>query len=132
MEKLVLNNVEFDFDIADADCVEKWERAMQHVLDNIDKTPEGASNADEIRHQCKVIFTAFDTALGNGAAEKVFGKSTNIRICMERFNELVQAVNAQKESLEKVSADMVSMYAPPEKQGQKPYAKHAKAYKKSK
>lgn len=110
MEKLVLKGVEFDFDIADADNAESYEKAMQYVLDNIDQKPDGTSNADEIRRQCMVVLNAFDIALGEGASDQLFGKKTNIRICMEGFQELVQAVAAQKESLDKAAVLMQDQY----------------------
>ena len=113
MEKLIVNGVAFDFDIADADDAERYDKAMNYVVDMIGKYDDGASAADVIRHQCRTVMDAIDTALGTGAAKQLFGDRVNIRTCMGLFNEFVQAVGKQRESLEEMSAEIVHMYSSP-------------------
>ncbi|MGH4125597.1 MAG: DUF6673 family protein [Clostridium sp.] len=98
-----INNVELeDIDILDADVAEKYENALGEVA-GIAKKVEGMKPSESIRTQCRVIFSTFNTLFGEGTDKKIFGDRVNLLICLKAFEELVVAMNSQKEEVQKLA-----------------------------
>ena len=98
-----INNVELeDIDILEADVAEKYENALEKVVKVADGT-EGLKASESIRKQCTAVFGCFNEIFGAGTDKKVFGDRVNLLICLKAFEELVIAMNSQKEEVEKLA-----------------------------
>jgi len=110
MGKIVINNVELELELLDADVMEVYEDTINNVAVKV-KDPtayKGKSNADAMRYQCRCVEEAFDTIFGEGTAAKVFPKNNNLRVRMEAFNVLCnESRNAKEET-----AALVGKYSP--------------------
>lgn len=84
---MLINGVELELDLLDADVVEKFEKECQRVAERIqDNTAyEGKSNAECIRYQCSIVNDFFDSVCGKGTSEKLFGGKCNLGKSMEAF-----------------------------------------------
>lgn len=107
---MIINGVELeDLDIFDADVAEKYEKALNNVMDGAKKLQtKTISNAEAIREQCKLVFNCFDELFENGTSEKVFGNKSNLLVCMKAFDELVSKINDQKGEIDSI----ISKYSP--------------------
>lgn len=107
---MIINNVELeDLDVFDADVIDKCEDAFNRVTEgsNLLDT-EGLKTSEVIRLECNLIFKCFNEIFGEGTDERVFGKKTNLLICMKAFQELIENINEQKKELE----GLTSKYSP--------------------
>lgn len=96
---MLINGVELELDLLDADVVEKFEKECQRVAERIqDKTAyERKSNAECIRYQCGVVNDFFDSVCGKGTSEKLFGRKCNLGKSMEAFAIVIsEARNGDK------------------------------------
>lgn len=105
---MVINKVELeDLEIFDADVAEKYEKALETVVEKTKKL-EGLKTSVVIRKQCEFVFELFNTLFGEGTDVKVFGGKCNLIVCMKAFEELINYCNEQKKEVEK----MASKYSP--------------------
>lgn len=101
---MIINNVELeDLEIFDADVAEKYEKALETVVEKTKKL-DGLKTSAVIRKQCEYVFELFNTMFGEGTDVKVFGGKCNLMVCMKAFEELVNYCNEQKQEVEKMAA----------------------------
>lgn len=99
---MIINGVNLpDIDITELETAEKYEQAMDLIqkgtqYENSDK------RSQIIRQCCNGVFKAFDTIFGDGTAKKVFGKQTNLTVCLKAVDELVDQVNRAEECTLKI------------------------------
>lgn len=99
---MIINNVELeDLNILEADVAEKYEIALEKVVEEVKKT-EGLKTSTSIRKQCTAVFGCFNTIFGEGTDKKVFGDRVNLLICLTAFQQLIEKSNEQKGELEKL------------------------------
>ncbi len=94
--KLKISGVVLDFDVLDADTLERSEAAMQTVLDKIAQIPAEMPEPDKIRRLCGAVKNCFDEIFGAGTAEKLFGAANNLNLCVTAFEQLAQSKRAQE------------------------------------
>ena len=99
---MIINNVELEeLDLLDADCADRYEKAIEKIKVLADKENYGGlSLGDAIREQCKVIFDFVNTLWGEGTDKKLFGNKTNIRVCTEVLDNIIKGMEKQKEEIE--------------------------------
>lgn len=103
-----INGVELqDLDIFEADTVEKYEGALEKVVNGAKET-ESLKSSVAIREQCNLVFDCFNTLFGEGTDKKIFGNKVNLLTCLKAFEELVEYTGEQKKELEKFT----SKYSP--------------------
>lgn len=107
-------NIELkEIDFNDADDLELFENAIEIAKKELDDlNPDGKRASEVIRKGCNVIFECFDKIFGEGTAKKVFGDKTNIRICLEAFRDLKAEGEKQDEELERMAAELNTVYNP--------------------
>lgn len=107
---MVINGVELELDILDADVAEKFETECQRVKARVaDKRAyEGKSNPDAIRYQCEVVNDFFDSVFGYGTSEKVFEGRHHIGRSMEAFATVVKEANKSGEQIKEISREYMS------------------------
>lgn len=104
--------VELDFDFADADDLEKYERALpktQEDLSNIKWNEQNASNS--VKEFCNVIFHFFDEIFGDGSSQKIFKGKRNYQKCVDAFKEIMNAKKAQDAEIDN-SLEYLQQYSP--------------------
>ena len=87
MSVLTINGTELEFDLFDADVMEKYETANQIVRTKMKDTSlyAGKTTAENMRTQCEIVDEFFDSVFGAGTAQKVFVKAGNLRERIEAF-----------------------------------------------
>lgn len=103
---MVINGINLpDIDIADADVAENYEQALTMVKEATQSAHEDLTRSQAIRKCCKGVFAAFDKIFGSGTSQKVFGKQTNMKVCLKAFDELITQVNEiEKANVESIIA----------------------------
>lgn len=100
---MLINGVEFEVDLLDADEAERIEKIIDETGDEFrqrDKDFEKMRDSESIRAQCGIIFQMFDRILGTGAHEKIFGSKTNLETCLDTFAQfLVDLHNNRNDKL---------------------------------
>lgn len=92
MGMITINGTELEFDLFDADVIEKYEDGNEKVLAKMkDNTLfEGKSTADCMRVQCGIIDGFFDEVFGDGTAQKIFNKPWNLRERIYAFEAVAE------------------------------------------
>lgn len=103
MGKIVINNVELELNLMDADVVEKFENLNTEIVKKIrdPKAYEGKSTADGMRYQCRCVEEFFDKLFGYGTADKVFPKNNDLEVRMDAFGRVcAESGNAKQKVTE--------------------------------
>ena len=96
MSKVIINGVELELDLMDADVVERFDNLNAEIAEI--KNPEhyeGLSNADCMRVQCRMVDSYFDRLFGEGTADRIFPKRNNLGDRMEAFGQTVSMSKEQ-------------------------------------
>lgn len=104
--------IELDFDFADADDLEKYEKAFPTTvkeLENVKWNEENASSS--VRKFCDAIFKFFDEIFGDGTSQKMFNGKKNYQKCLNAFKEIVDIKNAQDKEIN-TSLEYLEKYSP--------------------
>lgn len=96
---MIINGKEFDFDIADADCMERYENALQEMQESSKNMQIVASNAEMLRKTCQLVHDFFDKVLGENAANTLFDGKMNFRVCFQVYEEFVNACTEECQEL---------------------------------
>ena len=99
-------NVEIgELDIFDLEVAEQYEKGLAEIQ-NKDYNLETLSEI--IKAQCTDVMNLFNELFGEGTDKKIFGNKTNLKLCLQAFEELVENVNRQGEEL---SNSVVNKYS---------------------
>jgi hypothetical protein len=104
--------IELDFDFADADDLERYEKALpktQEDLSNIKWNEQKASLS--VRQFCDVIFLFFDEIFGDGTSQKMFNGKRNYQKCLNAFKEIMDAKKSQDAEIDN-SLEYLEQYSP--------------------
>ena len=91
MYKFKIENTEFEYNFADADAVECFEKAMLMLGEQMQNVPKEKSGQEQIRYGCKSVFAVLDMIFGDGKAKKIFGATCDMMRCMNAVDALVTA-----------------------------------------
>lgn len=98
MDKVVtIGGINLAFDMLDADTAERYEQAlatMSKAADSLNNTAQTLS--ESIRSQCRAIFDFFNIIFGEGTDKKLFGDTTNLGVCMDAYDQVIDAANSQR------------------------------------
>lgn len=100
MQTITVNNHTFDFDIMDVATAERYENAMQAVLDQVTaiEARKNLKNSESMRAQCEIVRNMVDTVLGDGAADTLLPPDKlNLRDAFGVFQAIFDAVEAQSQ-----------------------------------
>lgn len=105
-----INEADIEFDVLDADTMEKYETALTFLEKRMDeeKDKEHTKVSDAIRSQCHIIFDFFNMIFGEGADRKIFGGKTNLKICYEA----VETINAEAQRQRIQFEQLIEKYSP--------------------
>lgn len=91
MYKFKIENTELEYNFADADAVECFEKAMLMLGEQMQNVPKEKSGSEQIRYVCKSVFAVLDMIFGDGTAKKIFGATCDMMRCMNAVDALVTA-----------------------------------------
>lgn len=108
-----IRNVELDFDFNDADDMEKLENAIEKTQKQLETiSVDNKKTSEVIRETCKYIFDCFNDIFGDGTDKKVFGDKTNLNICKEAFEDLINARIEQEKEFSEEMSNIEKKYSP--------------------
>lgn len=86
MSVLNINGVELDFNLYDADVVERYEEANDKVIEmDTPESTKGMRMSEIIKHRCIIVEEFFDHVFGEGTSEKLFGGKKDLQIHVDAF-----------------------------------------------
>ncbi len=103
-----VNDVELQFDVMDADHLEKFEAALLEVKGA--KLASGLSASQRLKEQCCIVKNFFDKVCGPQTSEKLFGDSFNYRTHYEAFEGFVMQANEEADKEQKAINDRAAKY----------------------
>ena len=102
------NGKEFRFEVEDYNDLSNYAKALEE-LGQTEKTlmeqQKGGSDPEFIKGFCQMIFRFFDTVLGEGSAEEMFGGKLNLGVCEEVYVQFLEYVNAQAQEAAKARVE---------------------------
>ncbi len=81
MAKFTVNNVEFEYDLFDADKVELYENEFAKVRKEAEKALKNVGNekfSKSIRNVCSIIRNVIDALFGDGKSYELFADKNNL------------------------------------------------------
>lgn len=95
---LEINGVKLEFDMLDADTAERYEQALAAMEKAVEMlgAEENMGLAENIRSQCWAIFDFFNVVFGEGTDKALFGDKANLGLCMDAYDQVIDAANAQR------------------------------------
>ena len=92
MSKIIIQGVELDINMLDADTAERVETAVEKVQKAANDLSQNKTIklSEGIRSICHEVFNCFDNIFGEGTDKQIFGGHTDMGDCMEAFAQLVQ------------------------------------------
>lgn len=93
METLIINGVTLETDFADADFIDRYEKATREMAQEAEasKTKSYRTAGEAMKTQCTIVRIYFDKLFGDGIADKIFGDKYNLRDALDavaRLSEL--------------------------------------------
>lgn len=94
METYSINGVEVEYDTFDLVNMEVYRDETKRVaaLADLAKDVTAENYIDIIREMCEGVMDAFDTIIGEGTSEKLFGGRVNAKTVPAAWSEFTQAV----------------------------------------
>lgn len=96
---MIINGKEFDFDIADVDNMERYEKALHDMQDTAKNAKKGLSTVENARLICKGARDFFDTVLGDGKSKDIFGEKDNVRTAYDVLEKFIEDCSKEYESI---------------------------------
>ena len=94
-----INGKEFEFDIADVDCMGRYENALQVIQEASKNAKTVGTPSEKLKALCQLVFDFFNTVIGAGAANKIFEGKMNFRVCFEVYEQFVNDCSESCQSL---------------------------------
>ena len=102
--KLNDTEIELDFDICEPDTIEKYEKALDKVIEKTTfNEKDKLSTSEKVRIQCLAVFEFFDSVFGEGSKEDIFGEKVNLRDCLIAFNQVIEEAARQNKEIEELT-----------------------------
>lgn len=103
METYIVNGKEIQYDTFEAANIELYMSEVKRISDGANKAKATGENPlYAMREQCYNIMDFFDTVIGEGTAETLFGGSVNIRDVAQAFKDFTESVNRNMTELASV------------------------------
>lgn len=100
MGKFEYNGLSWDIDMLDIGTVERYEIGMDAVSEKMAALKTGEKKGYEIlREELKAVDEFFDSFLGDGTAQRMFGDSNNLRPRMEAFEKVSHLADELQEEV---------------------------------
>ena len=106
MSKVVINNVELELNLLDADVMEKFENLNNEIQVKIQDPAiyAGKSNADCMRVQCRLIEEYVDKLFGAGTASRIFPSGNDLGVRMDGFGKITQMSETANQEINALSS----------------------------
>ena len=94
METYIINGIEFEYDTFDLVNMEIYRDEVKRVeeLAELSKNVTVDNYVEIIREMCEGVMDAFDTIVGEGTSELLFGGRVNAKTVPQAWNDFAKAV----------------------------------------
>lgn len=94
METYVVNGKEIQYDTFEAANIELYLSEVKRISDSANAAKAAGTDVmSAMRERCFNIMDFFDTVIGEGTAETLFGGAVNIRDVAQAFKDFTESVN---------------------------------------
>lgn len=90
------NNVEYAFDIRDAEYAEKFELAIEAMQEEEKALDKVGKLSAQTRGQCKLIKDFFNRCIGEGAGDAICTERDNSVVCFDAYAAFLKYIKAQR------------------------------------
>lgn len=96
METYIINGIEVEYDTFDLVNMEVYRDEVKRVaaLHELSNNVNEDNYVEIIREMCEGVMDAFDTIIGEGTSERLFGGKVNAKTVPNAWREFTQAVAA--------------------------------------
>ncbi len=114
MSKIVINNVNLELDLLDADVMEKYQATLTGTVDKANALAE-LTNSKEItsgesmRRQCRLVDDFVDELFGEGTSAKVFPRKNHLGDHLKAWSLICQQAEVVRQETEGIIG---SKYSP--------------------
>ena len=108
-----INDTELEFDVTDADMMERYEMAMKALPQDMPHAVKGIPYSKQLRAYCKAYRKMYDTIFGKNTSEKIFA---GIPDSLQKYNsvyaKMLAFVEEQGEIVQDEMREIKEKYAP--------------------
>ena len=94
---LVINGIELELNIFEANQAEAFEKANKKVLEEKIKVDNFPELSDKIKFFCDIVYDFFDDVFCEGTADQIFEGRLNMLECLEAYTEVIEYSNGDNE-----------------------------------
>lgn len=111
MAKIEINGVAVDFNLGDADNMERYENALEKMRNADAKIAQINRMSEKIRAYCGIFSGLFKDIFDSETAEKILnGVPTNIMAYEKLYTEFLEGIKAQTTEIMESRAKIISKY----------------------
>lgn len=99
LTKFCYNDIEYSFDVSDADDAEKMEASTRNMAENEKKLPKTGTSSEIIRSQCGLIRSFFDDIFGEGAGAALCSERFSLTTHYDAYDAFLDFVRSQKQTI---------------------------------
>jgi acetylglutamate synthase len=101
-----------DLDTLDPDVLAGIENAKDRVIKAVEKAPKMEKQSEAIRVQCQAVADFIDELFGEGTSYKVFNGRTNLLLCMQAFDQIIEEINKNADRQYEEMQTIMAKYSP--------------------
>lgn len=105
------NGSTFDFDLGDADDLERYEIALQHLEESEKARKKDGTPSEIARAYDKLFRDFYDELFGDGAGDAILGEKRSISNCDDSFESFYDFSEAQSTALRERREKITSKYS---------------------
>lgn len=94
MEKYIINGVEVEYDTFDLVNIELMENEKDRLRE-LGEQKKNCSSVQDLRILCEAVIDFFDTVIGEGTSQKVFGGKMNVKDIFNSYAAFLSDVERQ-------------------------------------
>lgn len=90
------NGNEFEFDMTDADIVERYENVFEEMGEKEKALPKTGKHSEIMRAHYNWFIETFDKLFGEGNGKKICGEKCSLSNCYDAYEDFLSFVAAQR------------------------------------
>lgn len=112
MSQVIINDVELDIEMDDADFQARYEAAFEKMSEAEKELQKVGKASDITKGYCDMFYELFDDIFGKGTGEKLFKGKRSISLVNDVYDQFISACSQQAREAQSRMKKMVSKYAP--------------------
>ncbi|MBR6407595.1 MAG: hypothetical protein IKS19_03255 [Clostridia bacterium] len=100
---LIVNGVELEFSVFNADFIKKFQQGLSKIKGNLRQCARPEEAGESVAQSCKLIFGFFEELFGSQKAKEIFGDDYDLMIYVRCLDKFITYVEEQMDFFEQLT-----------------------------